>query len=198
MNMKMKLTELKNSNSLNSPRFVLSLGQAKSRELQISDNYDALTKLIGTSDVVINVDSSLLSLPYFQRESNIMKFIDTIRALNLEYKYQKFDSQSKWSIFSALFGNTNKKEHEIYAYIPNEIWSKDEFKNEYPIYGARYFILKENSDGSKVLEDMQRMLDEEKLEYFRMIVFNAVVLNSMGICSKHLTLSELKNILGIQ
>jgi len=197
MEKKWKLSELKTDNSLDSPRFVLSLGQAKSRDLQVSENYDALTKLIGTSDVVINLDTSLLSLPHSQRESHVFKFLEVIRALNLEYKYQKYESRSKRSILSFIFGNTNKKEHEILAYIPNEIWAKGEFKNEFPIYGARYYVLKENPDGPKLLEDMQKMLDAEKLEYFKMVIFDSVVMNSMGIFTKHLTLTHLKEMVGI-
>lgn len=197
MDKKMKITERKTDNSLDSPRFVLTLGQMKSQDLQISGNYDAITKLIGTSDVVIDLDSSLLSLPYSKREPYVMKFLETIRALNLEYKYQKFESQSKRSIISMLFGSANKKEHEILAYIPNELWAKGDFKNTFPVYGARYFIIKENSDSLKLLEDMQKMLDAEKLEYFRIIIFDSVIMNSMGIFTKHLALSDLEKMLGI-
>jgi hypothetical protein len=198
MDVKMKLTERKTDNSLESPRFVLTLGQAKSHDLQISGNYDALTKLIGTNDVVINLDSSLLSMPYSRRESHVMNILGAIRALNLEYKYQKFESRSKWSIFSMLFGgNANKKEHEILAYIPNEIWVKGEFKNKFPAYGARYFVLKDSQDSTKLLEDMQKMLDAEKLEYFRLIIFDNAIINSMGIFTNHLDLPDLKRILGI-
>lgn len=198
MDMRMKLTERKTENSLESPRFVLTFGQAKSLDLQTSDNYDAITKLIETNDVVIDLDSSLLSLPYPKRESHVMKFLETIRQLNLEYKYQKYESPSKPSLFSMLFGgNTNKKEHEILAYIPNDIWVKGEFKNKFPIYGARYFVLKGSPDSTKSLDDMQKMLDEEKLEYFTMIIFNNAIINSMGIFTNHLDLPDLKRILGI-
>lgn len=197
MDKKMKITERKTDNSLDSPRFVLTLGRMKSQDMQISGNYDAITKLIGTNDVVINLDSSLLSLPYSKRESYVIKFLETIRALNLEYKYQKFESQSKRSIISMLFGSSNKKEHEILAYIPNELWAKCDFKNTFPVYGASYFVLKEKSDSSKLLEDMQKMLDAEKLEYFRMIIFDSVIMNSMGIFTKHLALSDLKTMLEI-
>lgn len=198
MDMKMKLIERKTDNSLDSPRFVLTLGQAKSLELQISNNYDAVTMLIETNDVVFNLDSSLLSLPYPKRESHVMEFLEKIRQLNLEYKYQKYESQSKPSILSLMFGgNSNKKEHELFAYIPNEVWVNSEFKKEFPVYGARYFVLKENSDSSKLLEDMQKMLDTEKLEYFRMIIFDSVIMNSMGIFTKHLDLPDLKRMLGI-
>jgi hypothetical protein len=197
MEKKMKLTEQKTGSSLDRPRFVLTLGQAKSRDLQTSANYDALAKLIGASDFMLSLDSSLLNLPYPQREPYIEGFLRTIRALNLEYRYKNFEPQSKRSIFSMLLGNANKKEHEILAFVPNETWVKGYLKDEFPVHGARYFVLKENTDSSELFEDMEKMLDSEKLEYFKMIIFHSVTINSMGICTKHLALSDLKEMLGI-
>lgn len=198
MNNKIKIKEQKSGGTLNSPQFALTLEQTKSEEQQLKNTYEALTKLIGNSDVVISLDSSLLNLPSPQREPNILKFLDVIRGLGLEYKCAKVASSSSPSFLSGLLGgNKNTQEQEVLAYIPHEIWIKEDFEKVLPFYGARYYVAKENSGGLKLLEDLQKMLDSEKLEHFRLIIFSAICFNNIGIFSKFLTLSEIKNILGV-
>lgn len=198
MNEKIKITSHKSEPSLNSPQFTIIIGQAKTKNRQVQNNYEILTKLIGSSDIVISLDSTLMNLPYQRRMPLIQDFLESIRALNLEYKLMKVTSPSSQSFLSMLFREKDTENQEILAYIPNEIWMNGTFKEILPFYGARYFITKDNSNSPAILDDMQKMTDDEKLDYFRLIIFNSVYVSSMGICSKYLSLSELEKMMIIQ
>jgi hypothetical protein len=198
MSSKIKVKENKSERTLSKPQFTLSLQQTNSLEQQLENSYEALSKLIEASDVIIDLNSSLTNLPIPKREPYAFKFLDSVKALGLEYKYSATASNSSPSFLSGLFGgNKNIQEHHVLVYVPHEIWVMKDFEKLLPLYGARYFILKENSDGLKALEDLQKMLDSEKLGYFKLIIFSVITFNSMGIFSKYLNLSEIKKILEI-
>lgn len=198
MNGKLKIKEQKSDLSLDSPQFIIEIEQAKSSDLQVQNNYEVLTKLIGVSDIIISLNSALMNLTYRQRLPLIQKFLESIRALNLEYKCLKVTGSSGHSFLPMLFKSKSTEEQEILVYIPNKIWMDSGFQEILPFYGARYFITKNNINSPAILDDMQKMLDDEKMEYFRLIVFNSMYISSMGICSKYLSLSELEEILNIR
>lgn len=194
MSGKIKIKEHKVTPSINSPRFTIEIDIAKSQDLQIQNNYDLLTKLIGINDVVISLDSTLINLPYKERKLLIQRFLETIRELNLEYKCLKSTGRSSKSFLSVLFGAKETQEEEILAYIPNKIWTDGSIDKSLLYYGARYFIKENASTASSVLDDMQKMQDDEKLEYFKLIIFNCMSVDSTGIFSSNLSLSELEDI----
>ena len=197
MNSKIKARENKSGGTFDNPRFTLTLGHTKLVEQQINNSYETLSKLIGNSDIVIVLDTSLMNLSSTKREPLALEFLENIRALGVAYKCTKTASSPNTSLLSGFMGKKETQGFEIMAYIPHEIWVRDDFKKVLPFYGARYLVAKEKTEGSKLLDDMQKMLDTEKLDYFKLIIFSAIFFNSMGISAKYLTLSDIKNILGI-
>ena len=196
---KIKVKELKSDGTLDSPRFTLSLPETGSEEKQISSSYDALAKLIGASDFIISLDSSLMNLPHSKRALYTRQFLESVRAMRLEYQCSKSTPRSGGqSLFAGFLNKKADPEQEILAYVPNEIWKGNDFKQALPLYGARYFVAKEGDVGPTLLDTMHKMLDEEKLDYFRLILFSVVYFNSIGISAKHLTLPELKSMLLIE
>jgi len=193
MNGKIKVQEVSSLPSIDRPNFVLTLDHVRSRDSSISNHYEAITKLVGNDDLVIGLDTCLMSLPGSKCESYFKLFLEAVRRLNLEYRCFESASDSE-SFFASLLKRKNTKKQEMLAYIPNELWKQDEFRQSLPLYGARYYITKDSSD-TQAIDKMLRMIDAEKLEYFRMIVFDSTVIDSIGICSKHLTLVELKKIM---
>ena len=119
MNEKIKITNHKSEPSLNSPQFTIVIRQAKTKNQQVQNNYEILTKLIGSSDIVISLDSSLMNLPYQRRMPLIQDFLESIRELKLEYKLMKITSPSSQSFLSMLFREKDTESQEILAYIPN-------------------------------------------------------------------------------
>ncbi len=198
MSGKIRIREIRSDSSLDSPNLVLTFEHGRSRDDQISNHYEAITKLIGKGDVVISLDTSLMNLPDSKREQYFLSFLEAVRDLNLEYRCFESTSDSGRSFPASLFKKKNTKKQEMLVYVPNEIWMQDRLKQSFPLYGARYFVTKGNSDDTQVLEKMFRMIDAEKLDYFKLIAFDAVFIDSIGICSKNQTLLELKELFAIQ
>ena len=194
---KIKIKEFKTWEAFENPRFTLMFEETASEELWRKRSYDELSSLIGSGDVTIELDSSLLSVSSQQRESYALKFLDDIRALGVEYKCLKSAPGSNPSFWEGMLGKKTKQAFDIIAYIPNETWSKAEMENSLSLYGAKYFITKDESDRTKVLDDFQKMLDDEKLNYFKLVVFDVPSFNRMGIYTNYLALSDIKAILGI-
>jgi hypothetical protein len=171
-----------------SPRFTLKLKVKTSEEQKRKNSYDVLSKLIGNSDVIIELNGSLLNLPAKKRDSYILKFIEDVKALGLEYRCSKVASVSSPSLLN-LFGNKTTQEQVVVTYMPNEIWSKAEMKNLLSFYGARYIVLKERSDAPEILNYLQKMQENEQIEYFKLIAYDAMCLNAMGIFTNYYDLS---------
>lgn len=195
---KIKLKQNKPDGSLVSPDFSISFKQSVSEKENRQNSYDILSVLKGNNDVVIEANSSLFNLPASQRESSAMDFLDTIRALGLDYRYRKTASSSAPSFLSQLFGmNKNSSAHEILAYVPHSVWKTEDFCKAIPVFGARYYITDGPAESSKLLDDMSKMLDEEKRDFFKLIVFDASSFSYMGVYTKRLTYEDIKQLLRI-
>ena len=194
---KIKIKENKAWGGLSNPRFTIFLEAYTTEEQQRSSSYDALSKLVGDNDVLMELDSSLVNLPAKQREPYALQFMKNIRTLGVEYKCSKVASSSSPSFISALFGAKSAPSQQIIACIPNEIWTKPEMKDMLSLHGARYYVPKEKADGVKLLEDFEKLLDDEKLDYYKLIAFNVMSFNSIGLFSSSLGLDDVKTLLGI-
>jgi len=87
--------------------------------------------------------------------------------------------------------------HEITVFIPDKVWRQKEFYDKLPAYGVKYYIDGENIEGKKLLDKMYIMPDDEKLEYFKLIIFDSPSFRHMGINTRHLTMSDIKLALGL-
>lgn len=195
MNVKIKIEENNPWELMGMPRFSVEVKQAKSRDMQIKNNFELLSKLIGDNDIVISLNSTLVNMSQHKFQPLMQQFIETIQELDLEYKSIKTPGRPTSSFLSFLLRNKEINGQEILAYVPNDAWSN--FQNRLPYYGARYFIAKNSPIDSSILEDMLKMTDDEKLEYFKIIVYNSIYLGRMGICSKYVSLSELEDLLKV-
>lgn len=195
MNVKIKIEENNPWELMGMPRFSVEVKQAKSRDMQIKNNFELLSKLIGDNDIVISLNSTLVNMSQHKFQPLMQQFIETIQELDLEYKSIKTPGRPTSSFLSFLLRNKEINGQEILAYVPNDAWSN--FQNRLPYYGSRYFIAKNSPIDSSILEDMLKMTDDEKLEYFKIIVYNSIYLGRMGICSKYVSLSELEDLLKV-
>lgn len=197
---KIKLTENKTNGSLDYARFSLSYGPSLpplSKEDPREESYKLLTLLKGDGDVIIEVNSLYLNIPEVKREPIVMEFLDHIKSLGLEYRYRKFTAERNQGLLAKLFGAKKIEAHELFVHVPHETWQKEEFKSILPIHGARYYMAKGSCGPAEALDGMYRMTDEEKLDFYELIVFDIGILGTMGINSGKLELGDLKQILGI-
>lgn len=195
---KIKFKVNKSDGGLNSPQFSISWKQPASEDDTKLSSYEILSALKGDNDILIEVNSSLFNAPVSERETCAMNFLESVRDLGLDYRYRKGTSQASQSFISQLFGfNKNVQSHEILAYIPDKIWRTEGFYRVLPTYGARYYITREPVESSKILDDMSRMLDSEKLDYFKLTVFDSSIFSYMGLSSKTMTADDIKQALGL-
>jgi hypothetical protein len=198
---KIKIRENKAVRGLEGARFALSYGMPTSMssvEYIRESSYEILSSLKSDSDVLIEINSSLFNIPRNQRDSFVTRFIDTIRDLGLEFRYRKVPSADRPSLLSIIFGKKGDNQaHEVVAYVPNNVWQQDNFKSVFPLCGARYYVIDEELEPSKTLDDVCNMLDSEKLERFKLIIFDSGLLGSMGINSLRLEMKDIKHLLGI-
>jgi hypothetical protein len=189
-----KVKELK-AGSTGSPRYTLELQHTGMGDSKLAANYDVLAKLIGGSDLLLSLSTALLNLPYPSRSPHVHEFLQTVRTLGLEYRCSKVASSSGRNLLGGLLmGKKDQEDEEVLAYVPNEIWVGSDFKKVLPIYGVKLYIPREKTDASKLFEDMSRMLDHEKPDYFKMILFSSVCMDSIGVFTNSMTLSELKSL----
>lgn len=196
-NLNVKVKESKEEWGLNSPRFLITYKSKGTEEENSKNSYGMISTLKGTSDIIMELNSSLLITNESKRESTSVNFIKAIKTLNLIYRYRKGAPIGKKSLFSQLLGGASKEAHEVRVYIPNEIWSQEGFNSILPTGGLRYYILKDPVDGNNILEDLHngQMLDDEKIDFFKLIIFDCSAFGQMGIVTNSMSIEEIKDLL---
>lgn len=191
--LKIKIKENKNGGSLDRPRYSLSYGPCSGDGEIREACYEILSALKEDRDSLLEVNSSLSSIPLSQRESAVAQFVEGLRALGIEYRCRKVPSSTAPSLFST-FVNRGKAPlvQEVIAYIPASIWTSRAFYDILPLFGARYYVLPEAREPQDALDSMNQLLDEEKVEPFDLVVFDSGILGNMGISSSRLKAEELK------
>jgi len=193
---KLKIRENKTDGGLNFARFALTYKVPDTQEQCRQNSFNIISLLKSGNDVIIEINSSLFNVSENRREEIVMGFIDDIRSLGLEYRYRKVAATGSQSFLSALFGKKNNQAHEVLVYVPHNVWQQESFKSAIPLYGARYYVVNGSLEAGKALEDMYRMMDFEKLQFFKLVVFDAGLLGSMGINSQTLQMEDIKRLLG--
>jgi hypothetical protein len=196
-NLNIKLKANKSSGNMSYPDYSLTFRQSGSELEERKNSYSILSALKGRSDVLVEINSSLLILPVEQREAQTLGFLDIVRALGLDYRYRKVSSGIIQSFISALFGSKNSAAHEVLACVPDEIWSMPDFYQTIPIYGARFYVPGINESSGQLLDEMQQLPDSEKASKSKLIVFSAGFLGRMVITSKVLSEDNLRQMLGL-
>ena len=197
-NKRIKLRENKTDGSLGFARYSITVGVPASEEQCRQTSFDILSALKQDSDAIMEINSSLFNMNKNERDEIALLLLEDLKDLGLHYRYRKVSSVASPSFFSMLLGKKESQAHEFLVYIPDTVWQSENFKSLMPAYGARYYFLKESTDSGKVFDDMYRMLDSEKLNYFRLIVFDSGMLGSMGINTNSMDVKDIKSLLGLQ
>jgi hypothetical protein len=194
-NKKIKIIENKGKVSLSSPRFIIDYVNSRNKtEDGQSKSYELISLLKNKSDVFVEVNSLLLSLPESKREGTAMDFIKSVKALGLDYRYRKIGSSRERPFFKLILNRESNENHEILVRVPNTIWEQETFKSILPLYGVRYYICNKSTDENKILDAMYngQLLDEEKIDLFNLIIFDYSNIGHMGIIGNNFTLEDLE------
>jgi len=186
------------SNDTDLPQYSISYmtNNAKIDNKKIS--FELISALKEDSDIVLEINSSLFSFSQLSRENIALQFLEDIRHIGFDYLYRKVPSASR-SFLSHLFGLGKKDDqaHEILVYIPDESWNKETLYNIIPTNGVKYYITKDNTQGRKVMDDLYQITDDEKLNAFKLVIFDVSSFGQMGIKSRSLTADDIKRLIGI-
>lgn len=196
-NYKLKITDNGRREGTNMPHFSL-VYKADGEITKSNTSYKILSALKKGHDIVIEINTSLIIDTKKSIKFSPEEFLTKIRNLNLEYSYRKSQQQGKQDFFSSLFGGKKNEEcYEIIVYVPDTVWKDEAFKNILPTCGVKYYIADNSDDPRKVLDEMNRLTDKEKVDNFNYIIFDISEFNQMGISSNHYVLDDIKKALGI-
>ncbi|HLV09764.1 MAG TPA: hypothetical protein VKY40_06120 [Halanaerobiales bacterium] len=192
----LKVKKISDEITLETAQYSIFYNQENSKEKAREASYQIISNLKKKDDLIIEVNSNYFNLPEKKREDYFREIIENIRYLKLNYKYRKIPFNST-SIFGMKF-NRKSQTHQLISYIPHDIWLTEEFRSRLPIHGARYYITPGQVNPEKIIDEFEQMMDEEKLDFFPLIIFDAGTLSNIGINSKSISLEELKNRLTVK
>jgi hypothetical protein len=192
---KIQLKENKSKDSQNVAQYILTYtvhGPKKDPKSQSRENsYEIISALKSDNDVIIEINSSLLNMAGNQKKQEyVFKLLESIKALGLEYRYRKMNVAAPSSMFSLVLGKKNIDEHEVLVYVSKDIWKTNEFQNIMPAFGAKYNVYDGSLGADECLDNMYRLTDDEKLDFFRIILYDPGVYNQMAFNSRHLGLED--------
>lgn len=197
-NLNIRVKENKSSWGLNMPRYMVSYKNNSIEEENCKNSYEIISSLKGNNDLFIEFNSSLLVNGEAKRELCTSNFIKAVKAMSLNFRYRKGAPTYKKSFFAQLLGGGNKEAHEMLVYIPDDIWKQEGFNSILPS-GMRYYIINGPTDGNKLLEDIfnGQLMDDEKIDLFKLIIFDCSSFGQMGIVSNSMSIDEVKQLLGV-
>ena len=178
---RMVLTE----NKATSPRYSLSYGRAGLSKSSKKLSYDIVSSLTKDRDLILEVNSSLFFDSHLgDKEKIVEEIVAKLCEMNIDYKYRKHSYAKKKRILGiSIPQSQTQTEHELLIFIPNHLWVKDGFWEFIPEFGVTYHVLRQNTDGPKLLEDIHtgRLMDKAIREYYETTIFDYFSFERMGI-----------------
>jgi len=186
------------SNNMDLPQYSVSYMSKNSKIDDRKTSFELISALKEASDVVVEVNAALFTLTQSSGDEIAIRFLEDIRRMGFDYLYRKVPAPSR-SFLSQLFGlgKKNEQTHEILVYIPDESWKKETLYSIIPAYGVKYYITKDNTQGRKAMDDLNQLTDDEKLDAFKLIIFDVSCYGQMGISSRSLSADDIKRLIGM-
>lgn len=192
-----KIKENKSRESLDTARFHLSYKLIEKLEQLRPFCYNLLSSLKGSSDVVMEINTNLVAVSQTSDKDLIQYYTELAKKLGLDYKYRKIPFAGNNSIFSKLFNMKKQDAYELVIHIPAAIWDTEGFSDYINTCGTRYYFTDNEKSTDKLLDEMDKMTDIDKHNFFKMIVFDMSSVGNMGINSRKLELCDIKKLLNL-
>lgn len=161
-------------------------------------SYTVLSALIGEHDVMIEMHSDLQFCTNGKQIQYVMEFVKGIGAFPVAVRDREGVSDKKLSILGfAIDRKKKEKAYEAIAYVPNAVWRNDSIIEVLPLWGARYYIVKEPMDGEKMVNEFWNMTEEAREGFIEMAVFDIASMGQVGITSRTVGEGELRRMLGL-
>jgi hypothetical protein len=159
-------------------------------------SHEILSAFIGRNDVIIEINSDM-SGPKTDRVDPVEAFLDKTDRFGLVYVKKNVLSEKDTSIFGIpVMSRKRRKASEALIYIPNSVWCQPGMGNCLPIYGAKYYITDGCADARTKLDELSATDEEDRMGAFGLTVFDLAAYGQMGIYSNHLSMDDIKRMLG--
>lgn len=188
---KIKIADNTQNNNSEVPNFSLTYSAKKIHNSQLS--YEILSKLKSDDNVFIEINSSLLSLNENDKKTFILQFVDSLEKIGIEFRKKKISVAAKRSFLSIGLESKKREGFELLAYIPHDVWCNQEFVKVIPEVGVRFYLLK--SYFNLNIDAFFNLDEDEKLEQCRLVIFNNILLGSMGINTSMLKKDDILELL---
>jgi hypothetical protein len=178
---------IKESKDKSIARFFVSYNLYRNNNDNKQKSYQLLSLLKQQNDLLLEIDSSLTTLTTpSEIEPAILGLLKDLKEMGIDCRHQKSEAKSNKGLFGFLNMNKPYTAHRIFAFIPDQVWREEAFQSLLPNYGVRYYICKGPVDGIKLLEDLHcgRILDDELIEQFDLIIYDCSDFGQMGINTK--------------
>ncbi len=149
-----------------------------------------ISALKGNENIIIEIDSSLMTLDEEKKNYLLGRLTDTLEKMSLNYIINKVHYDKKRSFLSVPIESKKVEGLKIYVFADDNLWGNEEFTDVIPEYGVRYYITEGFSDLETLIEEDE----EERINKCSMVIFDYIMLGSMGINTSK-SLAELKSML---
>lgn len=201
-NIKYKFVDTGAKPNFKDPQYSISYHAEKKKD-NTKVSYNIISALAENKDIIIEINTSLFIGGRRIVNKIVDDFLSEIQRLSLAHYHRNIKVTGSRGFFSFLFARDKEEEaHEILVYVPNKIWKNNELYNMLPNLGLRYYIVDANTDSDEdakaILDKMNILNDQAKIDSFSMIIFDISSCNQMGIMTKKYTAGQIKKTLGIE
>ncbi|ACL75800.1 hypothetical protein [Ruminiclostridium cellulolyticum] len=168
--------------------FTISYSSKKLDKKSVSNKI--ISALKGDDNIFIEIDSSLMTLDENNKDYLHSRLTDAFEHMGLAFIDKKISYDKKRSFLSIPIESKKIEGYRICVYADNNSWNNRELADVIPEHGVRYYISGLFNDlGSFTATD-----EGERLDKCSMVIFDHVLLGSMGISSSK-SKEEVKSLL---
>jgi hypothetical protein len=193
----LKFKDNKVRGTLESAQYILVYKQDRNLDKSAMISHAILSALTAEDEIILELNSSLFYASDKPKDELIYQCLETVKKMGLEHRYRKVPSSGNPSLFKKLLNNTTAYAHELIVQIAAENWKDERILSLILPYGARYYVTDKPFGNISLLDAFSNMTDKDKLDHFRLIIFDMGILGHMGINSASMEPGEVKRLLKI-
>lgn len=185
----------RNRDAEDTPPYSLLYKNRSERACDVS--HAILSALIGDHDVIIEVSSDLVSGTKSSGQGLVARFAEEVSAYPVTCRQREVPSGRKMALMGFSIDRSKKdKSREAAVYVPNAAWRQEGFAGVLPLYGVRYYVLREPM-ADMAAERVWTAIEEVKAELFSLILFDVASIGQIGVTPYGVGEEDLKRMLGL-
>ncbi|PYG88807.1 hypothetical protein LY28_01167 [Ruminiclostridium sufflavum DSM 19573] len=175
-NFKIKVSDISGKKDSVS-KFSIQYSSKNAENSKIS--YQIMSALKTNERIIMEVSSSIMKLSQSENKKLFSRIMEDLDKWGIQYKKKKISVYNKISIMSISLKSEAIEGYELLAAIPDEVWRNEEFRRILPNTGVRYYL---SERGEEIdLETFMDLDEEEQIKLCSMVIFDYILLGSMGI-----------------